>query len=85
MHVAHDNFSCVKMDCSCKKLGRPDVDSNGCPVRQPFVINMSAIEMELTDMEDDMVLKNFSLCHSSIEFWRQVPEDRYLEIKKASA
>ena len=51
-----------------------NVVNDCCPVRQPFVINMSAVEMELTDLQEDMVLKNFSQCNSIIEFCGQVSE-----------
>ena len=61
------------------------VVSDGCPVCQPFVINMSAVEMGLTGMQDDMILKNFRRCHSTFEFWRQVPESKYPELKMTSA
>ena len=31
-----------------------------------------------------MVLKNFSQCHSTIEFRRQVPKNKYTKLKKTS-
>ena len=62
-----------------------NVVSDGCPVRQPFVTNTSAVEMELIEMQEDMALKNFSQCYSTTEFWRQVPESKYPELKKNSS
>ena len=61
-----------------------DVVSDGCPVGQPFVTNTSAVEMELIEMQEDMAVKNLSQCCSTIEFWRQVPETKYPELKKTS-
>ena len=34
-----------------------NVVGDGCPVCHPFIINMFAVEIEPTDMQEDMVLK----------------------------
>ena len=62
-----------------------DVINDGCLVRQPFVTDASAAEMELTELQEDLPLKNFNKCHSTVEFWQQVTECKYPEIKKTSA
>ena len=36
-------------------------------------------------MQEDLVLKYFSQCHSTIEFRRQVPENKYPQHKKTRA
>ncbi|CAK8686286.1 unnamed protein product [Clavelina lepadiformis] len=41
--------------------------------------------MELIEMQEDMALRSFSQCHSTVEFWRQVPESKYPELKKISS
>jgi len=46
---------------------------DGCPVRQLFVTNLSAVEMDLTEMQD-LALINFSQCYSTVEFSRWVPD-----------
>ena len=52
---------------------------NGSPVCQLFVINTSAVKMQ-----EDIALKNFCQCHTTVEFWRQVPETNYPALKKPS-
>ena len=61
-----------------------DVINDGCPVRQPFATNMPTAEMELIEMQKDLALKNFNKCHSTVEFWQQVTECNYPELKKIS-
>ena len=62
-----------------------DVINDGCLVRQPFVTNVSAAEMELIELQEDLALKTFNKCHSTVEFWRKVTERKYSELKKTSA
>ena len=62
-----------------------DVIKDGCLVRQPFVTDVSAAEMELTELQEDLALKNFNKCHSTVEFWQQATERKYPELKKTSA
>ena len=57
-----------------------DVIYDGCPVRQPFVTDVSAAEMELTELQEDLALKIFNKCHSTVEFWQQVTERKYPEL-----
>jgi len=37
-----------------------NVVDNGCPVLQPFITNLSAAEMELAEIQEDLAIKNFS-------------------------
>ena len=46
-----------------------DVINGGCLVRQPFVTDVSAAEIELIELQEDLALKNFSRCHSTVELW----------------
>ena len=62
-----------------------DVINNRCLVRQPFVTDVSAAEMVLTELQEDLALKNFKTCHSTEEFWQQFTERKYSEFKKTSA
>ena len=39
-----------------------------CLVRQHFVTDVSAAETELTKLPEDLALKNFIKCHSTVEF-----------------
>jgi len=41
------------------------VFGDGCLVRQPFVTNLSAVEVKLAEMHD-LALKNYSQCHSGL-------------------
>ena len=48
-----------------------------CLVCQHFVTDISAAETELTKLPEDLALKNFIKCHSTVEFWEQVTESKY--------
>ena len=61
------------------------VINNDCLVCQLFVTDVSAAEMELTTLQEDLALKNCNKCHSTVEFWQQVTERKYPELKKTSA
>jgi len=37
--------------------------------------------MKLTEMEENLALKNFSQCHSTLNFGRQVQASRYPKVK----
>ena len=62
-----------------------NVVTDGCPVPQPLATNRSTIELELTEMQEDIALKNFNQHHPALDFWRMVPESKYPELKKTSA
>jgi len=36
---------------------------------------------KLTEMQENLAQKNFSQCHSALNFWRQVPESEHPEFK----
>jgi len=38
--------------------------------------------MKLTEIQEDLTLKNSSQCHPTLEFWRHVPESKYHELKR---
>ena len=61
------------------------VINDGCLVRQPFVTDEPASEMELTELQEDLALKNLNKCHSTVKFWQQISERKYPEFKKTSA
>ena len=61
-----------------------DVINDGCPVHQPFATNMPTAELELIELREDLALKNFHKCHSTVEFWQQVTECKYPELKRIS-
>ena len=61
-----------------------DVINNCCLACQSFFTDVSAAERELTELQD-LALKNFNKCHSMVEFWQQVTERKYPELKKTSA
>ena len=62
-----------------------DVINDGCLVRQSLVTDVSAAEMEMTELQEDLTPKNFDKCHSTVEFWRQVTECKYPGFEKTSA
>jgi len=35
----------------------------------------------MTEMQENLVQKNFSQCRSTLNFWRQVPESEYPEFE----
>ena len=61
-----------------------NVINDNCAVCQPFATNMSTAELELIELQADLALKNFHKCHSTVEFWQQVTECKYPELKKIS-
>jgi len=44
-----------------------NVVGDGSPVHQPFVTNLTAEKLKLTDMQGNLVLKNSSQCHSTVD------------------
>ena len=42
------------------------------------------LELELIEFREDLTLKNYYKCHSSVEFWQQVTECKYSELKRIS-
>lgn len=61
-----------------------DVVNDGCPILEPLVTESSAVEMELMELQEDLGLKMIHKSQSTIEFWKQVPEIKYPELKKTS-
>ena len=57
------------------------VVGDGRPVRQPLFTNLSAVETKLTEMQKDLAIKIFNHRHSTVTFWRQVPESEYPDLK----
>ena len=41
--------------------------------------------MELTELQEDLALKNLNECHSTVEFWQQVTKRKYPEVEKTIA
>ena len=41
--------------------------------------------MEPNKLQEDLALKNLNECHSTVEFWQQVTERKYPDLKKTSA
>ena len=56
--------------------------NDSCLVCQSFITDVSAAEMELTELQEDLALKNFNKCHSTMEFWQQVMKHKYPEHKR---
>jgi len=66
-----------------KPPATPLVVGDGCPVHQPFVTNLIAAEFKLAEMQKNLALKSFRQCHSTVNFWQQVPESKYPEDKRS--
>jgi len=47
---------------------------DGCPVHQPLVTRLTAAEIKLAEMQKNLALKCFNQCHSTVNFWQQVPQ-----------
>jgi hypothetical protein len=62
-----------------------DVIKNGCPISQPIAVDSAVVELELLELQEDEALKRVkqSGC-STIEFWKQVPEQKYPKIKECA-
>lgn len=62
-----------------------DVMDNGCPVSHPIAVDSAAVELELLEMQEDEGLKQVkkNSC-STIEFWKQVPEQKYPKTKECA-
>jgi len=58
-----------------------DVVGVGYPVRQLFVTHLSAVEMKLTEIQNDLAL-NFQSMSVYSDFLRHVPESKYPELKR---
>lgn len=61
-----------------------NVVNGDCPVPEPLVPESSAVEMELMEFQEDPDLNMIHKFKSTIEFWKQVPEIKYPELKKTS-
>ena len=59
-----------------------DVISDGFPVPKIFSTNSFAAEIELLQLKEDLAIKISHKSHSIIDFWKQVPESKYPELKK---
>jgi len=42
---------------------------------------LSGVEKKLTEIEENVGKKNFSQCHSTLNFWLQVPESEHSEFE----
>jgi len=42
---------------------------------------LSAVEIKLTEMQENQAQKSLSQCYSTLNFWRQVPESKHPEFK----
>jgi hypothetical protein len=62
-----------------------EVMKNGCLISQPIAVDSAAVELELLELQENEGLKSVkqSGC-STIEFWKQVPEQKYPKIKACS-
>jgi len=56
-----------------------NVGSDGCQFPQPLVTNLSAVEMKLTEIQEDLALNSFIQCHCPGEF-RGVQNNKYPEL-----
>jgi len=45
-----------------------DVVGDGCPVHQTFDTKVTAVEIKLAEMQENLSLKNFIQCHSTLNF-----------------
>jgi hypothetical protein len=59
-----------------------DILKNGSPVLPPIVSDIAAVELELLELQEDEGLKQVkqNSC-STIDFWKQVPEQKYPKTK----
>jgi hypothetical protein len=62
-----------------------DVMKNGCHISQPIAVDSAAVELELLELQEDEGLKRVkqSGC-STIEFWKQVLEQKYPKRKECA-
>nr|XP_047127814.1 general transcription factor II-I repeat domain-containing protein 2-like [Hydra vulgaris] len=59
-----------------------NIISNGCPMPEKMLEDISQFEMELLDLQED---QNLLMLHKTItfmEFWKIVPEVKYPQLKK---
>ncbi|XP_047129541.1 general transcription factor II-I repeat domain-containing protein 2A-like [Hydra vulgaris] len=59
-----------------------NIISNGCPIPEKMLEDISQFEMELLDLQED---QNLLMLHKTItfmEFWKIVPEVKYPQLKK---
>jgi len=45
---------------------------DGSPAYQMFDTNVTAVEIKLTEIQENLALKIFIQCHSTLHFWQQV-------------
>ena len=59
-----------------------DVVSDGCPISSPITKDTAAVELELLELQEDEGLKGLKRSgDSTIEFWKNVPEEKYPQTK----
>lgn len=59
-----------------------DILKNGCPVLPPVAEDIAAVELELLELQEDEGLKQIKQNNcSTIDFWKQVPEQKYPKTK----
>ncbi|XP_076321861.1 SCAN domain-containing protein 3-like [Tachypleus tridentatus] len=61
-----------------------DVTNDGCPILELLGTESSVVEMELIELLEDPDLKMNHKFHSTIEFWEQITEINFNELKKTS-
>lgn len=58
---------------------------NNCPVSPPIAMDIAAVQLELLELQEDEGLKQIKQNGSStIEFWKQVPEQKYPKVKECA-
>jgi len=56
--------------------------SDGCPISSPITKDTAAVELELLELQEDEGLKGLKRSGvSTIEFWKNVPEEKYPQTK----
>ena len=61
-----------------------DVIISGCPIPKPLSSEAAAVELELVDLQEEHALKMPHKTLNTLEFWTQVSEAKYSEVKITS-
>ena len=56
--------------------------TSGCPISEPLVSEVPAVEMELLELQEDFASKMAHTSLSTIEFWKQILEAKHTHLKK---
>lgn len=59
-----------------------DVINNDSQIFKPLVTNLSAMELELIELQQDIALEMIYKSHTQVDFWKHVQETKYPELKK---